>query len=176
MDLPEEERHRLSELPAEQMLADGWTVRPQFYHPRTGEYVERSWVHVERGIDRVAVHQRQLTVLAGLQIPGARHHEGHFYEGEHENNGPSWAGPGPYADEPGAWSFGVREIYEFIDPALPYNKRFRTLRYELQISRAGDDDPYNGDRFGVVPLSAERWYALAEMALSTGQRATAAGL
>jgi len=92
-----------------------------------------------------------------------------WWKGEKENNGPSWVGGGVDGDEPGSWLFSTREIYEILDINLPYSERFRTLRYELEIYRDGEPQ-------GVVALSSERWYALAELALAEGRRAAAAGL
>lgn len=72
-------------------------------------------------------------------------------------------------DEPGSWIFSTREIYEIIDIDLPYKDRFRTMRHELVLYR-------DGEPLGVVALSSEEWYALAELALITARRVAAAGL
>lgn len=160
----EQERASLAGLTAEQMIGAGWTIRSGFYHPIIGDYRAAAWIHPEQAIGPVEIVPEQWRWLAARDAPGIR-----WWDGEHENNGMSWTGPGHHSDGDHAWTFGVREIYEFIDIELPHNQRFRTLRYELQIYRGEEN-------LGVIPLSPDRWYALAEMALIEGRRATEAGL
>lgn len=92
-----------------------------------------------------------------------------WWKGEKENNGPSRVVGGDVGDEPGSWIFSTREIYEILDIDLPRKDRFRTLRHELVVYR-------DGEPLGVVALSSEDWYALAELALITARRVAAAGL
>lgn len=158
----EQEQTRLQGMTIAQLGREGWIVRSAFYHPRTGIRHPAAWVHLEQGIGPVEISASQHRELQALG-------EYRWWHGEHDNNGPSWQAPVDGADESESWTFSTREIYEFIDEALPYNERFRTLRFELQIYRGEEN-------LGVVALSSERWYALAEMALAEGRAAAAAGL
>jgi hypothetical protein len=149
-------------LDAENMLALGWTIRPPRYNPG---YTDRRWVHDDYTNElEVSIGQFQWLVNNGV----IKHHGGWLWEGEHENNGPSW-----WDGDDGGLHLQTREIYEVIDPELPYNRRFRTLRQELLVSNGGGDDY---QLVTVRALTSRQWLELSQMAIGVGLEAQARGL
>ena len=153
---------------AELMLQLGWTVRPPLYRPGTGEYVSRRWVHDDY-TNELELSPHQYRWCYAHQIAGVRHDGGWLWEGEHENNGPSWC-----ALDCEGLHLSTREIYEVIDPTLPYKDRFRTLRYELIVSLQREPDDYK--RLAVQALSSREWLELGQTALNTGLTAQERGV
>ncbi len=152
--------------PAEHLLRSDWFIKPPFYHPTTGAYVNRAWNHpaITNTFPLTPAHHRY---AAAHQIPGAKHEGGWLYEGEHTNNGASWMSD--YREDGTTLYLSVREIYEVIDPSLPYPERFRTLRIELVVSRGEES-------LGVWPLPSKAWFELGSLAINAGLWAGREGL